>query len=147
MTGHYLLDTNVLSELMRERPAADVLDWFARNARSTLHTNVITQAEILTGIALLPAGKRRTALAEAAEAMFEQDFSGRCRLFDAVAAKSHALVVAQRTRLGQPISTEDAHIAAIAVANALTIVTRHTKDVDQIDELAVVNPWQAITPH
>jgi len=147
MTGHYLLDTNVLSELMRERPAADVLDWFVRNARATLYTSVITQAEILTGIALIPAGKRRTALAEAAEAMFEQDFSGRCLPFDAVAAKSHALVVAQRTRLGQPISTEDAHIAAIAVANALTIVARHTKDFDQIDELAVVNPWQAITPH
>ncbi len=146
MTGSYLLDTNVLSELMRERPAGDVLDWFARNARATMHTSAITQAEILTGIALLPAGKRRTALAQAAETMFEQDFSGRCLAFDAAAAQSYALVVAQRTRSGQPISTEDAQIAAIALANALTIATRNTKDFDQIDRLAVVNPWQAITP-
>ena len=146
MTDRYLLDTNVLSELMRERPAGDVLDWFARNARATLYTSAITQAEILTGIALLPAGKRRTALAQAAEAMFEQDFFGRCLAFDAAAAKSFALVVAQRTRSGQPITTEDAQIAAIALANALTIATRNTKDFDQIDQLAVVNPWQAITP-
>lgn len=146
MTDRYLLDTNVLSELMRERPAGDVLDWFARNARATLYTSAITQAEILTGIALLPAGKRRTALAQAADAMFEQDFSGRCLAFDAAAAKSFALVVAQRTRSGQLISTEDAQIAAIALANALTIATRNTKDFDQIDQLAVVNPWQAITP-
>ena len=146
MTDRYLLDSNVLSELMRERPAGDVLDWFARNARATLYTSAITQAEILTGIALLPAGKRRTALAQAAEAMFEQDFSGRCLAFDAAAAKSFALVVAQRTRSGQLISTEDAQIAAIALANALTIATRNTKDFDQIDQLAVVNPWQAITP-
>lgn len=146
MTDRYLLDTNVLSELMRERPAGDVLDWFARNARATLYTSAITQAEILTGIALLPAGKRRTALAQAADAMYEQDFSGRCLAFDAAAAKSYALVVAQRTRSGQPITTEDAQIAAIALANALTIATRNTKDFDQIDQLAVVNPWQAITP-
>ena len=142
----YLLDTNVLSELMRERPAVDVLDWFARNAGASMHTSAITQAEILTGIALLPAGKRRTLWAQAAEAMFEQDFSGRCLAFDAAAARSYALVVAQRTGSGQPISTEDAQIAAIALANALTIATRNTKDFDQIDHLAVINPWQAITP-
>ncbi len=146
MTGPYLLDTNLLSELMRERPAGEVLEWFARNDRATMHTSTITQAEILTGIALLPAGKRRTALAHAAEAMFEQDFSGRCLAFDAAAAQSYALVVAQRTRSGQPISTEDAQIAAIALANSLTIATRNTKDFDQIDRLAVVNPWLFVPP-
>ncbi len=146
MTGPYLLDTNLLSELMRERPAGEVLEWFARNERATMHTSTITQAEILTGIALLPAGKRRTALAHAAEAMFEQDFSGPCLAFDAAAAQSYALVVAQRTRSGQPISTEDAQIAAIALANSLTIATRNTKDFDQIDRLAVVNPWLVVPP-
>lgn len=76
MSGRFLLDTNVLSELMRERPGPAVLDWFARNVQSAMLISTVNQAEILTGIALLPAGKRRTALAEAAGQLFEQDFAG-----------------------------------------------------------------------
>jgi predicted nucleic acid-binding protein len=83
----FLLDTNVLSELMREHPVAAVVDWFAKNTRAVMHTSTVTQAEILTGIALLPTGKRRTALAVAAEQMCEQDFAGHCLGFDAEAAK------------------------------------------------------------
>lgn len=95
------------------RPDADVLNWFAQNTRAAMHISSITQAEILTGIALLPAGKRRTALAAAAEQMFEQDFAGQCLVFDAAA----------RVRQGQPISTEDAQIAAIALASGLSVLT------------------------
>ena len=146
MSGGFLLDTNVLSELMREQPAAAVLDWFAHNVRAAMHTSVITQAEILTGIALLPTGKRRTALAVAAEHMFEQDFAGRCLDFDAASAKNYAIIVAERTQSGQPISTEDAQIAAIALAAGLTLATRNTKDFEHIDGLSVADPWQATTP-
>ncbi len=126
---------------------AGVQDWFAKNTPSTLRTSTVTQAEILTGIALLPSGKRRTALALAAEAMFEQDFAESCLVFDAAAAKNYALIVAERTRLGLPISTEDAQIAAIALANGLTLVTRNAKDFQSIDGLTQVNPWLSVAAH
>ncbi len=145
MTSRFLLDTNVLSELMREHPAAAVLDWFAENVAGVMHTSTVTQAEILTGIALLPAGKRRTALAEAAEKMFDHDFAAHCLAFDAVAAKNYAVIVATRTRQGQPVSTEDAQIAAIALANGLIMATRNTKDFEDIAALTLVNPWQTNT--
>lgn len=147
MSSGFLLDTNVLSELMREQPAIVVLDWFAQNAQSVMHTSAVNQAEILTGIALLPAGKRRTALAVAAEQMFEQDFAGHCLGFDAAAAKNYAVLVVARVRQGQPISTEDAQIAAIALAAGLTVATRNAKDFENIDGLMLTNPWQVTTAH
>ena len=147
MKSGFLLDTNVLSELMRAHPAAAVLDWFEKNARASMFTSTITQAEILTGIALLPTGKRRTALAVAAEQMFEQDFAARALGFDAAAAKNYAVIVATRSRLGQPISTEDAQIAAIALAGGLTLVTRDLKDFENIDDLKRLNPWQPAASH
>lgn len=143
MSNSFMLDTNVLSELMRGQPAAAVLDWFAQNAHNAMHTSAITQAEILTGIALLPAGQRRTALATAAEQMFAQDFADHCLAFDVAAAKHYAVLVASRTRQGQPISTEDAQIAAIALAAGLTVATLNTKDFKNIDGLTLANPWQA----
>ncbi|MDP2677456.1 MAG: type II toxin-antitoxin system VapC family toxin [Rhodoferax sp.] len=145
MSNGFMLDTNVLSALMRGQPTAVVLDWFAQNTHNAMHTSAITQAEILTGIALLPSGKRRTALATAAEQMFDQDFADQCLAFDVAAAKHYAVVVAARTRLGQPISTEDAQIAVIALTAGLTLATRNTKDFDNIDSLTLVNPWLAIT--
>lgn len=147
MSAGFLLDTNVLSELMREHPTGAVLGWFAQHTLASMHTSTITQAEILTGIALLPVGKRRTALAEAAEQMFGQDFAQMCHVFDAAAAKNYALIVAARTRLGQPISTEDGKIAAIAMARGLAVVTRNTKDFENIEGLAVTNPWENNNAH
>ena len=147
MSSRFLLDTNVLSELMRERPAAAVVEWFALHTQAAIYTSAITQAEILTGIALLPTGKRRTALAVAAEQMFEQDFAENCLAFDVAAAKNYAVLVAGRTRQGQPISTEDAQIAAIALAAGLVVATRNTKDFENMDRLMLANPWQAATPH
>ncbi len=144
MSRGFLIDTNVLSELMREAPAAEVRDWFASNVSQNMFVCSITQAEILTGIALLPEGKRRTGLAVSAELLFEQDMAGRCLDFGAGAAKSYALIFAQRLRMGCPISTEDCQIAAIAMFNDLSVVTRNTKDFVDIEGLTVINPWQ---PH
>ena len=143
MSSGFLLDTNVLSELMRERPAAAVLDWFAQNTQGVMHTSTITQAEILTGIALLPTGKRRTALAVAAEQMFEHEFAGRCLAFDAAAAKNYAVIVAVRSRQGRPISTEDAQIAAIALTAGFAVVTRNVRDFESIEGLVLADPWQS----
>ncbi|QEA13256.1 type II toxin-antitoxin system VapC family toxin [Comamonas flocculans] len=142
----FLLDTNVVSELMRTAPAVpapQVLAWFARNTGGGMYTSAITQAEILAGIALLPEGKRRNALAGAAEQMFEQEFAERCLAFDSVAAQHYALAVARRTAVGWPISTEDGQIAAIALAAGLPLVTRNTKDFIHIEGLTVIDPWQA----
>ncbi len=142
MTAGFLLDTNVLSELMRENPAPAVLDWFAGQAARLLHTSAVTQAEILAGIAVLPAGKRRDALARAADQIFRDDFLGRCIAFGSAAGEHYALVRAQRKHAGKPISTEDAQIAAIALATSMKLVTCNTKDFTQIDGLTLIDPWQ-----
>lgn len=142
MSAGFLLDTNVLSELMRESPAPEVLAWFASQTANDVKTSVITQAEILAGIAFLPAGKRRERLALAAHDLFEQDFQGRCIDFSHNAVSHYALVRAQRQREGKPIDTADAQIAAIALAHQLGLVTRNTKDFLGIEDLIVVNPWQ-----
>lgn len=138
-----LLDTNVLSELMRPQPDVQVLAWFGLNAEAGFYTSAVTQSEILPGISLLPAGKRQTKLANAATEMFLEEFSGRCLPFDGQAAGSYAELVAARTRTGQPISTEDAQIAAIALTNHFCLATRNVKDFTGIAGLALVNPWDA----
>jgi len=141
MADEMVLDTNVLSELMRPQPAAQVMAWFDGRAGTAFFITAITRAEILLGIDLLPAGRRRDALAEAARRMFEQDFGGRCLPFDEHAAGIYARVVAERTRAGQPISTEDGEIAAISLLHGLPLVTRNVKDFDNIAGLNLVNPW------
>jgi predicted nucleic acid-binding protein len=141
MSQGFLLDTNVLSELMREQLHPQVLDWFAGQTANHLQTCAVTHAEILTGVALLPAGKRRQTMALAASQIFEEDFAGRCIDFGGLAVAQYAMVKAQRQLAGRPIDTADAQIAAIALASSLTLVTRNTKDFEGIDGLAVVNPW------
>lgn len=138
-----LLDTNVLSELMRPQPSAAVLAWFAANAACTMYSSSITQAEILTGIAQLPTGQRQAALAQAAQTMFSQEFAGNRLLpFDGAAAHAYARIVSARRAAGRPISTEDAQIAAIALNADLPLVTRNTKDFELIDGLLCIDPWQ-----
>ena len=144
MTAGFLLDTNVLSELMRENPAPEVLNWFAGQPASQLHTSAINQAELLAGIAFLPAGKRRDALAKSVYQIFENEMLGRCIAFGSAAAEHYALIRAQRRRAGRPVTTEDAQIAAIALAAHLQLVTRNTKDFEDIDGLVVVDPWQTV---
>lgn len=136
-----LLDTSVLSEMMRHTPDAGVLAWFEKQVEAVFYISAVTQAEILLGIALLPAGKRRDALALAADQMFQEDFTGRCLPFDEAAAVEYSLLVAVRTSAGRPISTEDAQIAAIAICHQLPLATRNIRDFVQIEKLEVRNPW------
>lgn len=133
-----LLDTNVLSELMRPQPSSIVLGWFAGQEDAA---SAITQAELLLGVALLPSGKRRDAIADAVEQMFDQDFVGRCLPFDGLAAHEYAALVATRNKVGMPISTEDAQIAAIALRHGLVLATRNTKDFRKIHKLILIDPW------
>ncbi|MDO8261604.1 MAG: type II toxin-antitoxin system VapC family toxin [Gallionella sp.] len=136
-----LLDTNVLSELMRPQPSSIVLGWFAQQEDTEFYTSAITQAELLLGVALLPGGKRRDAIADAVEQMFDQDFAGRCLPFDELAAHEYAALVATRNKIGMPISTEDAQIAAIALRHGLALATRNAKDFHKISELVLLDPW------
>lgn len=136
-----ILDTNVLSELMRVQPAPMVMEWFTRQAGVTFYITAITQAEILLGIALLPAGKRRDALANAAKKMFQEDFSGNCLPFAESCTGLYASIVANRRRSGFSITTEDAQIAAIALTRKLPLATRNTKDFLHITGLTLYNPW------
>jgi predicted nucleic acid-binding protein len=111
-----LLDTNVLSELMRLKPQQAVMSWFASREGAVFSISAITNAEILLGISLLPAGKRRNALAAAAEGMFNEDFAGRCLPFDETCAAHYAAIVSSRRKAGFPMTAEDAQIAAIALS-------------------------------
>ena len=136
-----LLDTNVLSELMRPTPDPNVVRWVDAQPEWDLWLSAITVAEISLGIALLPGGNRKKLLLDIAEQMFFDDFPDRCLPFDYQAAVVYALIVSQRNRQGRPISVEDAQIAAIARTADLSIATRNIKDFIGIEDLKLINPW------
>ena len=137
-----VLDTNVVSELMKPAPAGVVVGWIARQSAVSLYTTSITQAEILHGIVLLPAGKRRAAIEAAADAMFAQDFDGRVLPFGSEAARAYAQIAAQRRHAGRPISQFDAQIAAIARSARGAVATRNGRDFEDCG-IDVLNPWGA----
>ncbi len=130
-----ILDTNVISELMRPAPAPAVLEWFLEPRE--LYVTAVTRSELLLGVALLPAGKRRSRLTSVLLEMFDTHFAGRCLSFDSAAAD----VFAELRALRAPISTEDAQIAAIALVHGLPLVTRNVKDFARISGLSLINPW------
>lgn len=137
-----ILDTNLLSELMRPEPDPVVLRWVAGRRRATLFTTSISQAEILYGIALLPEGRRRAALAIAAEAIFAEDLAGRVLPFDGAAAARYADIVLARRRVGTPIEGFDALIPAIALAAGASVATRDVGGFTGCG-VAVIDPWEA----
>ncbi|BBO72807.1 ribonuclease VapC [Desulfosarcina widdelii] len=137
----FLLDTNVLSELMRPMPDPRVVQWIDRIPEWDLWISTITVAEIHLNIALLDDGQRKRKLGDLAEQMFREDFEGRILPFDYHAATEYAKVVVHRSRIGRPISVEDAQIAAIARTADLSIATRNTKDFHDIQGIDLSNPW------
>lgn len=137
-----ILDTNVVSELMRPRPNAAVADWVNRQPRRTLLTTSITQAEVLYGIALLPSGRRKASLDAEARRMFREDFAD-ILPFTTAAAPHFAELVSARRRAGRPIGILDAQIAAIALADAdAEIATRDVGDFVGCG-VGIIDPWQA----
>lgn len=136
-----ILDTNVLSELMKPKPAAQVVDWIAAQPAAGLYTTSITQAEILHGLMLLPPGRRRRALEAAASSMFAEDFGGRILGFGTEAAPPYARIASDRRRAGRPISHFDAQIAAIAGSTGAGIATRNVADFDGCG-VTLVDPWK-----
>ncbi|MEN8143115.1 MAG: type II toxin-antitoxin system VapC family toxin [Thermodesulfobacteriota bacterium] len=136
-----MLDTNVISELMKSRPEAAVISWVDSQTPSILYISAIARAEIELGIALLAAGRRKKDLAASADLLFSE-FSGRCLAFDSAAAPEYAGIVSQRNKMGRPISVEDAQIAAIARANSMRLATRNIVDFEFIQRLEIINPWK-----
>lgn len=135
-----VLDTNVLSEMLKASPAAPVEAWLEAQSPADVFTTAITQAEILYGIGLLPTGRRRADLEAAIEPIFEVDFAGRVLAFDGEAASAYARIAASRQQSGRPISQFDAQIAAIAVSRGACVATRNVADFVDVG-VAIINPW------
>jgi predicted nucleic acid-binding protein len=137
-----VLDTNVISELMRSQPHPAVFAWAADRPRASLYTTSITCAEILFGIRALPVGKRRAALADSAAAMFDEDLGGRILPFDAACADRYGDIVVSRRLAGAPIDAFDALIAATASVAGAAVATRDTKGFEGCG-VTLLNPWEA----
>ena len=135
-----LLDTNVVSELMKPHPSPKVVDWVAKQPASELFTTAITEAEIFYGIELLSKGKRREGLLAAAEAMFTEDFAGRVLGFESNAARYFSRIASHRRSLGKPIGHADAQIAAIVRVHGAKLATRNTSDFSDCD-ISIIDPW------
>jgi len=136
-----VLDTNVISELLRPEPDARVLSWMGSQPRAELYTTRITQAEILLGLALLPNGKRKAALESAVAAIFAEELAGRILPFDGQAAQHYARIAATRRSVGRPIDGFDALIAATALAFDADVATRDIAGFLGCD-VPLVNPWE-----
>lgn len=136
-----LLDTNILSELMRERPAARVFDWVNRRPASELGITAVTVAEILYGIGRMPEGKKKRTLLALTEKMFEKEFSRRILPFDAHAAVEYAAIVLAREKMGEPISMADAEIASICRLHGYALATRNTADFRNTG-IKLIDPWE-----
>lgn len=137
-----VLDTNVISELMRAAPDPLVVAWVAAQPRSELYTTRINHAEILAGIAGMPAGRRRTNLSDLAEAIFEIDFAGRILPFGRAATARYAEIVVPRRAAGRATDGNDALIAAIALGASAVVATRDIGGFDACG-LELINPWDA----
>lgn len=137
-----LLDTNVISETQRREPNAQVLQWIDVQALETLYLCAITVAELRAGVALMPAGKRRDGLHENLEKRLLPMFANRVLSFDMACTKTYAVLLAKSRATGLAIETADALIAAIALANNFTVVTRDTTPFEAAG-LNVINPWEA----
>jgi toxin FitB len=137
-----VLDTNVLSEVLRPVPEPSVLDWLAAQPRASLFTTTVTRCEILYGIRLLSDGKRRKGLWDVASTIFNEDFAGHVLSFDDDAADMFAEIAASRRIAGKPISQFDAMIAAMARSRGAVLATRNMKDFNSCG-IEVVNPWTA----
>ena len=136
-----VLDTNVVSALMRVLPDKALLDWVDDQPSSSLWTTSITVMEIRFGLEILPAGRRREAMTESFEAMLESKIEGRVASFDSAAARCAAELMALRRVKGRPVELNDTMIAGIVVSTRATLATRNTSEFEDLS-LPVVNPWK-----
>jgi predicted nucleic acid-binding protein len=137
-----ILDTNVLSALMRTAPEPAVVRWLDRQPSDSVWLTSVTVFETRFGLALLPKGRRRTALERAFERVLSDDLSNRVLDFDSGAAAEAARLAAERQRAGRGVDLRDTLIAGIAQARRATVATRNTPHFEGLD-VPIVNPWSA----
>ena len=135
----FILDTNVVSELMRPAPDPAVASWVAERATSGLFLTSVTEAELRFGLA----GKRRDGLAKGLERMLETGFANRVLPFDSGAARAYAGIAAARRRQGRPIAQADCQIAAIARSRSMAVATRNVRDFEDMG-IEIFNPWDGL---
>ena len=135
-----ILDTNVVSELMRPVPDPAIATWVAERATSSLFLTAVTEAELRYGLAVMPSGKRREGLATGLERMLKAGFANRVLPFDSSAARSYAQIAAARRRGGRPIAQADCQIAAIAQVRGMAVVTRNVRHFEDMG-IAIYDPW------
>jgi len=135
-----VLDTNVVSELMRPSPSTRVLTWVREHEESDLYTSAITLAEIRYGIERLADGRRKQALSAVADDVFGR-FAEQVLPFDARAALRYAAIVSRRERDGPPIDGFDAQIASICQQHSATLATRNVADFEHTG-IELIDPWQ-----
>ena len=140
MIGVIVLDTNVLSELMRPRPNPHVLAWVDGLDPALVAITAMNEAEILHGISRLPDGRRKVALQQNWDGLVADIFAGRVWPFSSEAARWYADLLRTRERLARPMATADAVIAATALAHGAQLATRVGADFADVG-LDVINPW------
>jgi predicted nucleic acid-binding protein len=137
-----ILDTNVLSALMRKALEAQVVAWLDRQPAESVWITSITLFEARLGLALLPRGRRQRTLEAAFARLLQEDLENRVLDFDAVAANAAASLAAERQRAGRPVDMRDTQIAGIALARHATLATRNVRHFQDL-KVPVVNPWEA----
>jgi hypothetical protein len=136
-----ILDTNVLSALMRPEPEAAVLQWLDRQPGPSIWTTSITLMELRYGLQSMPDGRRREQMAQELEDVLKEEIGERYLSFDVTAAEQAAELMALRRRKGRPVELRDTMIAGIALASRATLATRNTPDFEDLS-VPVVNPWK-----
>ena len=136
-----IIDTNVVSEIVKLSPAPAVIEWFASQRPQDLYTTTITQAGVLYGIELLPKGRRRSTLQAAMASVFDQMFAGRVLPFDEGSAFGFAMIAARHQVSGRTIGKLDIQIAAIAFSRGASLATRNTRDFVACG-VELINPWE-----
>jgi toxin FitB len=137
-----ILDTNVISEIMRAKPEPIVLDWFRVRSLLEMATTTINLAEIRHGLARLPFGRRRRELETAFNSLAARGFGDRIFDFDASAADAYGDLAVERKRAGRRLEGFDGLVAAIAKSRGLPIATRNADDFEGCG-IAVINPWNS----
>lgn len=137
-----VLDTNVISEPLKPQPDPRVMHWLDAQNAETLYLTAPSLAEILSGIEILPAGKRKRALAESAAQVFQWLFAERFLSFDRAAAIASSILGARAAGIGYTIGVIDCQIAAIAAVHGFTVATRDEAPFRAVG-VPVVNPWEA----
>jgi len=135
-----LLDTNVVSELIRKSPHPTVEAWAARHPLEELFFSAVGEAELRFGAALLAAGRRRDTLVSAIERMLRDAFENRILTFNSDAARSYAVIAAARRSVGRSVPSIDCQIAAIAHSRNMAVATRNVRDFEGMD-VEVIDPW------